>query len=43
MRIPDELKHLYLDALTSIHDAAEVTLQEEGKTLCDFVLARLSR
>ncbi|KAJ9120637.1 hypothetical protein QFC22_002566 [Naganishia vaughanmartiniae] len=29
MRIPEELKHLYLDALSSIHDAAETTMQEE--------------
>lgn len=31
MRIPEELKHLYLGALTSIHDAAETTLAEEGE------------
>lgn len=31
MRIPPEVRHLYLDALVSIHDAAEVTMEEEGK------------
>lgn len=31
MRIPDDLKHLYLGALESIHDAAEVTMEEEGE------------